>query len=65
MKAWASGSARSRSATIEVVRAESGAAVGARCTAAPRSLADERGVDRWRLSLTHTDRVAEAIAVAL
>jgi hypothetical protein len=28
-------------------------------------LAAEKGVTEWRLTLTHTDRVAQAIAVAL
>lgn len=49
---------------IEVVRADSGApSVVLHGTA--RRLADERGIGAWRLSLTHTHRVAEAIAVAL
>ena len=29
------------------------------------ALADDQGVAEWRLSLTHTERVAEAVAVAL
>ena len=35
------------------------------CTARPPQLAAERGVDRWHLTLTHTDTRAQAIAVAL
>ena len=35
------------------------------CTAGPRALADERGIRSWRLTMTHTHRLAEAIAVAL
>ena len=29
------------------------------------ALAAERGIADWRLSLTHTDRTAQAIAIAL
>jgi holo-[acyl-carrier protein] synthase len=49
---------------IEVVRAESGAPslVLHRAAAA---LADERGVRRWHISLTHTATTAEAMAVAV
>lgn len=49
---------------IEVVRAASGAPSLALVGAAAR-LASERGVQGWRLSLTHTHVVAQAIAVAL
>jgi holo-[acyl-carrier protein] synthase len=49
---------------IEVVRAESGQpSVLLHGKAA--AVADERGVTEWRLTLSHTDRVAQAIAVAL
>ena len=48
---------------IEVVRAESGQpALVLRGKAS--ALADERGVTRWHLSLSHSGLVAEAIAVA-
>lgn len=49
---------------IEVVRAESGApAVELHGTA--RDLAASRGVTAWRLSMTHTATMAEAVVVAL
>jgi holo-[acyl-carrier protein] synthase len=49
---------------IEVVRAESGQpSVLLHGKAA--HVAAERGVTEWRLTLTHTDTVAQAIAVAL
>jgi holo-[acyl-carrier protein] synthase len=49
---------------IEVVRAETGqpsVLLHGRAAA----MASDRGVTGWRLTLTHTDRVAHAIAVAL
>ena len=49
---------------VEVVRAPSGqpsVLLHGRAAA----LAEERGVREWRLTITHTDRVAQAIAVAL
>ena len=49
---------------IEVVRAESGAP-SVRLHGGAVRLADERGITSWRLTMTHTHRVAEAIAVAL
>jgi holo-[acyl-carrier protein] synthase len=49
---------------VEVVRAESGAP-SLLLTGAAAALAHDRGVTGWRLSLTHTDLVAEAVAVAL
>jgi holo-[acyl-carrier protein] synthase len=49
---------------IEVERAESGAP-SLRLHGGARRLADERGIGRWLLTLTHTSRTAEAIAVAL
>ena len=49
---------------VEVVSATSGApSLVLRGGAA--ALASERGVLDWRLSLTHTDHLAEAVAVAL
>ena len=49
---------------VEVVRAESGApSLALRGRAA--SLAAARGVAGWRLSITHTEQTAQAIAVAL
>jgi holo-[acyl-carrier protein] synthase len=49
---------------VEVVKAPSGqpsVLLHGRAAA----LAEERGVREWRLTLTHTDRIAQAIAVAL
>jgi|SRR5205809_242808 len=49
---------------VEVVRARSGApSLVLRGAAA--ALAGERGVTGWRVSLTHTGTMAEAVAVAL
>lgn len=49
---------------VEVVNAPSGKpSLVLRGRAA--ALADEQGVDSWQLSLTHTDRTAQAVAVAL
>ena len=47
-----------------MVRAESGAP-SVVLHGGARRLAEERGIAGWRLTLTHTHRVAEAIAVAL
>lgn len=49
---------------IEVVRADSGAP-SLRITGRARELARSAGVRDWKLTLTHTDDLAEAIAVAL
>jgi holo-[acyl-carrier protein] synthase len=49
---------------VEVVRAPSGAP-SLVLTGAAAALAERRGVAGWRVSLTHTDRMAEAVAVAL
>lgn len=49
---------------IEVARAESGAP-SLVLHGGAQALADERGITGWRLTMTHTHRVAEAIAVAL
>jgi holo-[acyl-carrier protein] synthase len=49
---------------VEVVNADSGApslVVSGRAAA----LATEQGVTGWKVSLTHTDRVAEAVVVTL
>jgi holo-[acyl-carrier protein] synthase len=48
---------------IEVARADGGAP-SVRLHGAAQRLADERGVTRWHLSLSHTRSLAEAIAVA-
>jgi holo-[acyl-carrier protein] synthase len=49
---------------IEVVRAVSGAP-SLVLTGRAAALAADAGVRQWRLSLTHTHRTAEAVAVAL
>ena len=49
---------------VEVVSASSGAP-SLVLRGAAQSLADGLGVTSWRLSLTHTDSVAQAVAVAL
>lgn len=49
---------------IEVVRAEGGAP-SVRLHGTAKALADERGISRWLLTISHTRQTAEAIAVAL
>jgi holo-[acyl-carrier protein] synthase len=49
---------------IEVARADSGQP-SVVLHGGARRLADERGIGSWLLTMTHTHRVAEAIAVAL
>ena len=49
---------------IEVSRADSGAP-SVVLHGRALELAEERGIQAWRLTMTHTHRVAEAIAVAL
>lgn len=49
---------------VEVVSAPSGAP-SLRLSGQAAVLADEAGVSSWRLSLTHTATMAEAVAVAL
>ena len=49
---------------IEVLRAESGAP-SIVLHGRARELANDRGIRSWRLTMTHTRHVAEAIAVAL
>ncbi len=49
---------------IEVVRAPSGAP-SLRLSGAAAALAADRGVAEWRLSLSHTEHLAHAVAVAL
>ena len=49
---------------VEVVKAPSGQP-SVRLHGRAAALAAERGVTSWRLTLTHTDRVAQAIAIAL
>ena len=49
---------------VEVVRAPSGAP-SLRLTGRAAELAGELGIGGWRLSLTHTERTATAVAIAL
>jgi holo-[acyl-carrier protein] synthase len=49
---------------IEVVKAPSGAP-SVRLHGKAARMAQEQGVTEWRLTITHTHRVAQAIAVAL
>lgn len=64
MKAMGVGLGEVAMADIEVVRADSGApSVVLHDSAASR--AAELGISSWRITLTHTQTVAQAIAVAL
>jgi phosphopantetheine--protein transferase-like protein len=49
---------------VEVVRASSGAPA-VRLTGKAARLAEAKGIREWRLSITHTERTAQAIAIAL
>jgi holo-[acyl-carrier protein] synthase len=48
---------------VEVVKARSGAP-SLRLTGKAALLAEQRGVTTWHLSITHTERTAQAIAIA-
>ena len=64
MKAMGVGLGEVDMADIEVVRAESGQpGIVLHATAAEK--ADEMGITSWLLTLTHTETMAQAIAVAL
>lgn len=64
MKAMGVGVGACKWREIEVAKAASGAP-SVRLHGGAQTLADERGITGWRLTLTHTHRLAEAIAVAL
>lgn len=64
LKAMGLGLGACRWHDIEVVRADSGAP-SLRLTGTAEQAAEERGIERWLLTLTHTSELAEAIAVAL
>jgi holo-[acyl-carrier protein] synthase len=64
MKALGVGLGAFAFADVEVVRDEAGAP-SLRLAGGAAALAAERGVTGWRLSLTHTASVAEAVAIAL
>ena len=64
MKAMGVGVGACRWRDIEVARAGSGAP-SVRLHGGARALAEGLGIREWRLTMTHTHRIAEAIAVAL
>lgn len=64
LKAMGLGLGACRWHDIEVLRAESGEP-SLRLTGAAAALADERGIQRWLLTMSHTATVAEAVAIAL
>ena len=64
LKAMGAGIGECRFRDIEVVRAESGAP-SVRLHGGAVDLAAEKGVGSWLLTLTHTESLAQAIAVAL
>jgi holo-[acyl-carrier protein] synthase len=64
MKAMGVGIGACRWREIEVARAPSGAP-SVLLHGGAQALAAERGITAWRLTMTHTHRIAEAIAVAL
>lgn len=64
MKAMGVGVGSCRWREIEVVRAPSGAP-SLRLSGRALEIALDRGISAWRLSLTHTATVAEAVAIAL
>ena len=64
MKAMGVGVGACKWREIEVATADSGAP-SVLLHGGARRLADERGIGQWRLTMTHTSSVAEAIAVAL
>jgi holo-[acyl-carrier protein] synthase len=64
LKAMGLGLGACRWHDIEVARAESGVP-SVLLHGVAVDLAAERGITRWLLTMTHTHRVAEAIAVAL
>ncbi len=63
MKAMGVGLWKFRLRDVEVVRAPSGAP-SVRLHGRAAEMAAEKGVSRWHLTLTHTDRTAQAIAIA-
>ena len=64
MKAMGVGIGACQWRDIEVVKAVSGAPA-VQLHGGAQDLADELGIQEWRLTLTHTQHLAEAIAVAL
>jgi holo-[acyl-carrier protein] synthase len=64
LKAMGCGVGACRWRDIEVVRSDAGTPA-VRLHGSASALARQLGIDRWLLTLTHTDRLAEAVAVAL
>lgn len=64
MKALGVGLGAFKFTDVEVVRARSGAP-SLKLSGAAADLAQKLGVRQWRISMTHTDTVAEAVVVAL
>lgn len=64
MKAMGVGVGACKWREIEVAKAPSGAP-SVRLHGGARALAERLGIQGWHLTLTHTHRVAEAIAVAI
>jgi holo-[acyl-carrier protein] synthase len=64
MKAMGVGIGACKWREIEVAKAPSGAP-SVRLHDGAQALAEERGISAWQLTMTHTHRIAEAIAVAL
>jgi len=64
MKALGVGLGAIAMADIEVTKEPSGAP-GVRLHGSARELAERRGVDSWKISLSHTDTAASAVVVAL
>jgi holo-[acyl-carrier protein] synthase len=64
MKAMGVGIGACKLSEIEVDRADSGEP-SVRLHGGAARLAEERGISTWKLTLTHTDLTAHAIAVAL
>lgn len=65
LKALGVGLGAARFADIEIERDDASGAPAIRLHGDAARLAAERGVTRWLVTLTHTDRVAQAIVVAL
>ena len=65
MKALGVGLGACALADIEVVRDDDSGAPDLRLHGTAATLAADRGVTAWRISLTHTDTAAHAIVIAL
>jgi len=64
LKAMGLGVGACRWRDIEVIRADSGAP-SVHLHGGAQALANERGITRWLITMTHTSQTAEAIAIAL